>query len=172
VTSAERLPATQTDQNAPAGAAEPDMALIELIFFGYRDFVGEPDRVLERYGFGRAHHRVLHFVNRNPGLTIAALLEVLCITKQSLARVLKELIEGGFVMQQAGPDDRRQRLLRLTPKGSALAKELADRQGRRIAEALREAGPGGREMVQRFLTGLIEPAQRDHITAMIAKSAR
>jgi len=157
---------------APARDAQPDMALIELLFFGYRDFVGEPDRVLARYGFGRAHHRVLHFVNRNPGLTIAALLDVLCITKQSLARVLKDLIEGGFVTQQPGSDDRRQRLLRLTPHGADLANQLAARQGRRIAEALREAGPGGREAVERFLTGLIEPAQRDHITAIIAKSAR
>jgi len=170
VTSAGRKQPKELDTTGAIGVAEPDMALIELIFFGYRDFVGEPDRVLARYGFGRAHHRVLHFVNRNPGLTIAALLDVLCITKQSLARVLKELIDGGFVMQQAGADDRRQRLLRLTPQGADLANELAERQGRRIAEALREAGPEGREAVERFLTGLIEPAQRDHIRAMIAKS--
>jgi DNA-binding MarR family transcriptional regulator len=145
----------------------PDMALIELVFFGYRGFVGEPDRVLARYGFGRAHHRVLHFVRRQPGLTIAALLDILGITKQSLARVLKELVEGGFVDARAGAEDRRQRLLYLTPEGVVLAGELAERQGRRIAEALKEAGPDGREIVARFLTGLIEPTQRDHIRAMI-----
>jgi DNA-binding MarR family transcriptional regulator len=148
----------------------PDIALIEMVFFGYRDFVGEPDRVLARYGFGRAHHRVLHFVNRRPGLTIAALLDILGITKQSLARVLKDLIDGGFVEQRAGADDRRQRLLHLTPKGSALATELAERQGRRIAQALDAAGPESRETIARFLMGLIERGERDHIRAMIAKT--
>jgi DNA-binding MarR family transcriptional regulator len=157
------------DRPGTAVTAAPDIALIELVFFGYRDFVGEPDRVLARYGFGRAHHRVLHFVNRRPGLTIAALLDILGITKQSLARVLKDLIEGEFVEQRAGPDDRRQRLLHLTPKGTALATELAERQGRRIAEALDEAGPESRETIARFLLGLIERGERDHIRTMITK---
>ena len=160
----ERRPAAVEDAAPETGA---DMALIELVFFAYRDFVGEPDRVLERYGFGRAHHRVLHFVNRNPGLTIAALLDILRITKQSLARVLKDLVEGGFVESRAGADDRRQRLLHLTAKGAALAAELAERQGRRIAEALRQAGPDGRDAVSRFLMGLIDPGQKDHISTMI-----
>ncbi len=157
------------DKPTASTAPMPDIALIELVFFGYRDFVGEPDRVLARYGFGRAHHRVLHFVNRRPGLTIAALLDILGITKQSLARVLKDLIEGDFVEQRAGADDRRQRLLHLTPKGTALATELAERQGRRIAEALAEAGPESRETIARFLMGLIERDERDHIRAMITK---
>ncbi len=168
---------TRSDQNLPAApekpvaaaAAAPDIALIELVFFGYRDFVGEPDRLLARFGFGRAHHRVLHFVNRRPGLTIAALLDILGITKQSLARVLKDLIEGGFVEQRAGPDDRRQRLLHLTSKGADLATELAEKQGRRISEALDEAGPESRETIARFLMGLIERGERDHIRTMIAK---
>ncbi len=146
------------------------MALIELVFFGYRDFVGEPDRVLARFRFGRAHHRVLHFVNRQSGLTIAALLDILGITKQSLARVLKDLIEGGFIEQRSGPDDRRQRLLHLTDKGTMLARELAERQGRRIAEALKEAGPESREIIARFLMGLIERGEREHIKAMIGPS--
>ena len=156
-------------EHKPAADA-PDMALIELVFFGYRDFIGEPDRVLERYGFGRAHHRVLHFVNRRPGLTIAALLDILQITKQSLARVLKDLLDKDFVEQRAGPDDRRQRLLFLTDKGEVLARELAQQQGRRINQALAEAGPEARACVSRFLTGLIEPANRDHIRRMIEKS--
>ena len=87
---------------------EPMFDLIELLFFAYRDFVGDADRLLEKYDFGRAHHRVLHFVNRNPGLTIAELLDILRITKQSLNRVLKELVEQGYVEARAGTSDRRQ----------------------------------------------------------------
>jgi DNA-binding MarR family transcriptional regulator len=169
VARSEQILSPVPDKTVATVAAMPDIALIELVFFGYRDFVGEPDRVLARYGFGRAHHRVLHFVNRRPGLTIAALLDILGITKQSLARVLKDLIDGGFVEQRAGADDRRQRLLHLTPNGTALATELAERQGRRIAEALEEAGPESRETIARFLMGLIERGERDHIRAMIAK---
>jgi DNA-binding MarR family transcriptional regulator len=138
----------------------PDVELIELLFFAYRDFVGEADRLLAKHGFGRAHHRVLHFVNRQPGLSVAELLVILDITKQSLARVLKDLIEGGFVNQQAGLEDRRLRLLSLTPKGKALADALAAMQGRRIARALAEAGaePAVRATIARFLSGLMEPA--------------
>jgi DNA-binding MarR family transcriptional regulator len=148
---------------------QPDFELIELVFFGYRDFIGEPDRVLERYGFGRAHHRVLHFVNRNPGLTIAALLDILNITKQSLARVLKDLIENGYVEQHAGAEDRRQRLLFLPQKGEALAMELAEQQSRRITAALAGSGPDTRRTISRFLTGLIEPAARTDIARMTSK---
>ena len=96
---------------APAACSSDD--LIELLFFAYRDFVGDPDRILAEYGFGRAHHRVLHFVDRYPGLTIAELLDILRITKQSLNRVLKDLIEQGYVAQRPGTSDRRQRLLYL-----------------------------------------------------------
>jgi DNA-binding MarR family transcriptional regulator len=166
------LAATEAGPTKEDADATPDIALIELMFFAYRDFVGEPDRVLERYGFGRAHHRVLHFVSRHPGLTIAALLDILKITKQSLARVLKDLVEEGFIDSRAGADDRRQRLLHLTAKGSALAGELMDRQGRRIAEALRQVGPEGREPVRRFLLGLIDPGLRDHICSMIPPGPR
>ena len=107
--------------------------LIELLFFAYRDFVGDPDQVLERLRFGRAHHRVLHFVNRNPGMKVAELLDVLKITKQSLGRVLKQLIDEGYVVQKAGPDDRRQRLLYVSPAGSCTGDEacgFADRTDR------------------------------------------
>jgi DNA-binding MarR family transcriptional regulator len=142
--------------------------MIELIFFAYRDFVGEADRSLARYGFGRAHHRVLHFVNRNPGLTIAALLDILGITKQSLARVLKELIDSGFISQEPGRDDRRQRLLRVTDKGLALAAELAERQSARIAQALAGLPEGQRETVRRFLTGLVDPDQRASVLRLAA----
>ena len=94
--------------------------IIELLFFAYRDFVGDADNELEAFGFGRAHHRVLHFVHRYPGLKVADLLDVLRITKQSLGRVLKQLLDEGYIVQRTGNNDRRQRLLFATPKGEAL----------------------------------------------------
>src|ERR1700693_4496936 len=98
---------------------EPCWDLIELLFFAYRDFVGDPDEVLAKLGFGRAHHRVLHFVNRNPGIKVADLLDILKITKQSLGRVLKQLIDQGYVVQREGANDRRQRLLHVSAAGGA-----------------------------------------------------
>lgn len=142
--------------------------LIELLFFAYRDFVGDPDRILERYGFGRAHHRVLHFVSRNPGLTIAALLDILKITKQSLNRVLKELLEQGYVEQRAGDVDRRQRLLYPTQSGRELAEELARLQTRRISRALAESGAGAGEGARRFLEAMIEHDGRPGDPATLA----
>ena len=126
--------AASNDSNARL-PADP-IACAELLFFAYRDFTGDPDAVLEQYGFGRAHHRVLHFVNRNPGLRVANLLDILKITKQSLARVLKQLIDQGFVVQRAGDEDRRERLLTVTAKGARLADKLAGLQVRRIEAAL------------------------------------
>src|SRR3982750_4125600 len=120
----------------PVGAEAVPYDLIELLFFAYRDFVGDPDRILADYGFGRAHHRVLHFVDRRPGLTIAELLDILKITKQSLNRVLKELIGKGFVESRTGTADRRQRLLFTTPDGHELALRLAQLQSRRIMAGL------------------------------------
>ena len=99
---------------------------IELLFYAYRDFTGDPDAVLEEYGFGRAHHRVIHFVSRNPGMSVAELLEILRITKQSLSRVLGQLVERGFILQKKGTRDRRQRLLYLTETGIGLAESLAE----------------------------------------------
>src|SRR5215831_8251999 len=99
------------------GAAEPIWDIIELLFFAYRDFVSDPDEVLAKLGFGRAHHRVLHFVNRNPGIKVADLLDILKITKQSLGRVLKQLIDEGYVVQREGAQDRRQRLLHVSSAG-------------------------------------------------------
>jgi DNA-binding MarR family transcriptional regulator len=158
-----------TVQATRGSSLPPDFEMIELFFFAYRDFVGEPDRVLERFGFGRAHHRVLHFVNRHPGLTIAALLDILKITKQSLARVLKDLIENGHVEQRSGTQDRRQRCLYLTQAGAALACELAEQQGRRIHAALAEAGPEARRIISTFLMGLIEPASRRTVSETIGR---
>jgi DNA-binding MarR family transcriptional regulator len=144
----------QTKDSALSGDETIDYELIELFFFAYRDFVGDPDRILSDYGFGRAHHRVLHFVNRRPGLTIAELLEILGITKQSLNRVLKELIETGFVDSRTGEVDRRQRLLFPTQSGYKLAVNLARLQHERLARALSEAGPQAREHAANFLDGM------------------
>src|SRR6476659_11148291 len=101
---------------APHGGGGPHYDIIELLFFAYRDFVADADHLLEAYGFGRAQHRFLHFVDRNPGLTVAELLDILKITKQSLGRVLKELVDQGFITQREGEEDRRQRLLATTAK--------------------------------------------------------
>src|SRR6202044_3850151 len=120
--------------------AEPYFDLIELLFFAYRDFVGDPDEVLAKLRFGRAHHRVLHFVNRNPGMKVAELLDVLKITKQSLGRVLKQLIDEGYVVQKEGANDRRQRLLYVSAAGESLALKLAALQTARIARVLGELG--------------------------------
>lgn len=143
------------------------IACAELLFFAYRDFTGDPDAVLEEYGFGRAHHRVLHFVNRHPGLRVAHLLDILKITKQSLARVLKQLIDEGFVSQRAGSSDRRERLLYLTPKGTRLAEKLTTLQVERIADALAAAGPGADEATRRFLFAMIADADRARVEALI-----
>ncbi|WP_171219829.1 MarR family transcriptional regulator [Enterovirga sp. DB1703] len=137
---------------------EPAYDLIELFFFAYRDFVSDPDRILAEYGFGRAHHRILHFVARRPGMTIAELLDILKITKQSLNRVLKELIDKGYVEQRPGQSDRRQRLLWPTNQGRELALRMARLQTRRIARAL--AGDDGEEAIRRFLIGMIDPVER------------
>ena len=111
--------------------------IIELLFFAYRDFVGDADHELEAFGFGRAHHRVLHFVHRYPGLKVADLLDVLRITKQSLGRVLKQLLDEGYIVQRTGNNDRRQRLLYATAKGEALVGKLAGLQTDRINRALK-----------------------------------
>lgn len=148
------------------------VACAELLFFAYRDFTGDPDAVLEQYGFGRAHHRVLHFVNRHPGLRVAHLLDILKITKQSLARVLKQLIDEGFVSQRAGEHDRRERLLYLTAKGVRLADKLTQLQVNRIEEALRMAGPGADAAMRRFLFQMIGENERARVEALISGARR
>lgn len=164
---APRLAATEETAKSETGAP---VAVVELLFFAYRDFVGEPDRLLSRYGFGRAHHRVLHFVARNPGLTIAELLQILDITKQSLARVLRDLVEGGFVDQRPGEEDRRQRLLFLTATGETLAAELLALQSARVARALQPLGPADRQAVERFLLELVDGRERGKIARIIRRT--
>jgi DNA-binding MarR family transcriptional regulator len=139
---------------------EPMYELIELFFFAYRDFVGDADRLLEAYGFGRAHHRVLYFVSRRPGLTIAELLEILRITKQSLNRVLRELVDKNFIEIRAGALDRRRRQLYATSDGERLALRLAQVQTRRFALALDQMGDWGDKTALAFLTAMIDPQKR------------
>ncbi len=136
------------------------VALVELMFFAYRDFVADPDHLLEGLNFGRAHHRVLHFVGRNPGLTVAGLLEILQITKQSLARVLKDLIDGGYIYQMAGAEDRRQRLLHLSPSGEALGAKLIAPQIARFQRAFAES-QFQPEAFSAMLLHLIDPANQE-----------
>lgn len=135
-------------------------SLIELLFFAYRDFVSDPDVILQEYGFGRAHHRVVHFVARNPGISVAELLDILQITKQSLARVLKQLVETGFIVQQQGAQDRRQRLLFTTDKGTELFNQLREPQSRRIHRALEHLDAQDREGAERFLSFLVNEDER------------
>jgi DNA-binding MarR family transcriptional regulator len=151
---------------------EPIWDIIELLFFAYRDFVTEADDVLAKFGFGRAHHRVLHFVNRNPGMKVAELLDILKITKQSLGRVLKQLVDEGYVVQKEGANDRRQRLLYVTSKGETLAMKLAGLQTARIAQALAEIGPNAHEQARRFLVTLIDTDNRDGVLRFIARADR
>jgi DNA-binding MarR family transcriptional regulator len=142
----------------------------ELLFFAYRDFTSDPDAILKDFGFGRAHHRVLHFVNRHSGLRIADLLDILTITKQSLSRVLKQLIDKGYIVQQAGTADRRERLLFPTDKGRALAERLAAPQLVRLSEALKAAGPGAEAVLRRFLEAMITAEERPKVSSIMAAS--
>jgi DNA-binding MarR family transcriptional regulator len=148
----------------------PAVELIELLFFAYRDFVGDADEMLAELGFGRAHHRVVHFVNRHPGMRVADLLAVLKITKQSLGRVLRELIDSGYIQQRAGDTDRRERLLYVAPKGEDLARQLVALQTRRFARALNECGPGAREAARKFLASMIDPESRAEVERLIARA--
>jgi DNA-binding MarR family transcriptional regulator len=149
---------------------EATVALIELFFFAYRDFVSEPDELLAELGFGRAHHRVLHFVGRDPGMTVAQLLDILRITKQSLGRVLKELIDKGYVFQREGENDRRQRLLFLTRQGDELREQLMAPQAARIRRALAETQNGESAAMRAMFHHLINPENRDGIEDWISRA--
>jgi DNA-binding MarR family transcriptional regulator len=128
---------------------------IELLFYAYRDFTAEPDAMLSRYGFGRAHHRVIYFVGRHPHMSVSELLGILRITKQSLARVLSQLVRQGFIVQQTGKSDRRQRLLQLTQTGIELERELSENQRQRIERAYAEAGPHAVEGFRKVMLSVI-----------------
>jgi DNA-binding MarR family transcriptional regulator len=161
---------------APASAlpAPRDEAIgqgIELLFFAYRDFTAEPDAILAQYGFGRAHHRVVHFVGRHPQMTVGDLLGILRITKQSLNRVLGQLVRQGFIVQHRGAQDRRQRLLELTPSGRTLERSLSELQRARVEAAYRQAGAQAVEGFRAVLLGIIA-AEEDRRRFTPVRSAR
>jgi DNA-binding MarR family transcriptional regulator len=148
---------------------QPEISFIELLFFAYRDFISDPDAALLTYGFGRAHHRVIHFVNRQPGIRVADLLDTLKITKQSLGRVLKQLVDNGFIEQLPGPQDRRQRLLYPTEAGRALSLRLLDPQVRRIGTALAALSPAERAGAEKFLRLIVDASERDKVARLIGR---
>lgn len=155
-----------TETRQPAAINEEALRqAIELMFFAYRDFTAEPDAILAEYGLSRAHHRVIYFVGRNPGIAVNQLLDILKITKQSLARVLRQLIDEGFIEQRTDGFDRRRRLLHLLDKGQSLERQLTECQARRIAgaytQAYAEAGPGAGDSFRAVLRGIINEDDRD-----------
>ncbi|MCE9649455.1 MAG: MarR family transcriptional regulator [Parvibaculum sp.] len=158
-----------------AAATEAEERLteaIELLFFGYRDFISDPDAILTEFEFGRAHHRVVHFVGRNPGITVAELLDILRITKQSLARVLRQLIERGFIEQKTGEKDRRQRRLYLTDAGAELLRRLVAPQRDRVRKALAAAGPGAETAWRSVMFALLNEENRPEVEHLIAKDVK
>ncbi|MDX1580893.1 MAG: MarR family transcriptional regulator [Alphaproteobacteria bacterium] len=163
-----------TDINEISLSEEEIDEAIELLFFAYRDFISDPDKVLADYKIGdstlgRAHHRVIHFVGRNPGMTVAELLEILQITKQSLSRVLRQLLDEGFVRQERGREDARQRLLYLTEKGESFEARLAAPQKDRFRAALKAAGPEGHRAFVLVMEQLIDASAREQVLALIRK---
>ncbi len=135
----------------------------DLLFFAYRDFTSAADAMLEERGMGRAHHRALHFIGRNPGISVSELLAILRITKQSLARVLTELVQQDLVGQAPGRTDRRQRLLTLTPEGITVERRLFERQRERLAAAYRDAGGTAVEGFRRVMRGIMDEAARAYV---------
>lgn len=144
---------------------------IELLFFAYRDFTGDPDAVLAGRGLGRAHHRAIHFIRRQPGITVAGLLDILQVTKQSLNRVLRQLIAEGLVVSTVGERDRRERNLRLTQAGEALENEMSQLQRRRIRRAYETAGPEAVAGFRAVMQQIIDPDDRERVLALIGSSA-
>ncbi len=158
------LSAKQSADPLLQSAADLRQAM-ELLFFAYRDFTGEADALLTDFGFGRAHHRVIYFVGSHPGITVSELLQILKITKQSLSRVLGQLITDGFISQRTDDIDRRRRRLFLTSKGDELERLLTDRQSQRIANAYREAGAGAVEGFRAVLRSIINEEDRQRVAA-------
>lgn len=140
---------------------------IELLFFAYRGFTSDPDRILENYTYGRAHHRAIHFIHRRPGTTVNALLDILGVTKQSLNRVLRQLIEDGLVDSKVGVKDRRERHLHLTPSGEALESDLSSTQRKRLRKAYKEAGPDAVQGFRKVLENIMDPEMRQHVKKLV-----
>ncbi|MCC1491945.1 MarR family transcriptional regulator [Cognatishimia sp. F0-27] len=132
----------------------------EAMFFAYRGFTADPDRILATLSYGRAHHRALHFINGAPGTTVNNLLATLGVTKQSLNRVLRTLIEDGLVESRVGRVDKRERHLFLTEEGKALERELGDAQRARMRAAYKQAGPEAVAGFRRVLEAMMDPDMR------------
>lgn len=166
-------------QSGDAGTSHADMLLyltdeqlrrgIELLFFAYRDFTGDPDAVLARRDLGRAHHRAIHFIKRRPGITVAGLLDILQVTKQSLNRVLRKLIDDGLVISAVGQQDRRERNLHLSESGEALEHELSELQRDRVRQAYRAAGPEAVAGFRKVLEQMINEDERKRVLALIGR---
>ncbi|GAA0292281.1 MarR family winged helix-turn-helix transcriptional regulator [Rhodovulum strictum] len=135
---------------------------IEAMFFAYRGFTADPDRILEEHGYGRAHHRAIHFIHRAPGTTVNNLLSILGVTKQSLNRVLRALVEDGLVEARVGHRDKRERHLYLTESGAALEQQLSDAQRERMRAAYRAAGPVAVAGFRQVLEAMMDPEIRRH----------
>lgn len=166
---AQRLAPAHLEPKPTAGAGllflrEEEIRLAQdLLFFAYRDFTNAADVILEELGLGRAHHRALHFIGRNPGISVSELLAILRITKQSLARVLSTLVEQSLVAQSPGSADRRQRLLTLTQKGEALERRLFDRQRERLSAAYRDAGGAAVDGFRRVMRAIMDESARAYL---------
>jgi len=167
-------------QSGDAGTSRADMLLyltdeqlrrgIELLFFAYRDFTGDPDQVLGARDLGRAHHRAIHFIKRRPGITVAGLLDILQVTKQSLNRVLRKLIDDGLVISSVGQQDRRERNLHLSEAGEALEHELSELQRDRVRQAYRAAGPEAVAGFRKVLEQMINEDERKRVLALIGRA--
>ena len=170
-----RSTSRQVSASIPAGTSllflreEEIRVAQDLLFFAYRDFTNAADRILDELGLGRAHHRALHFIGRNPGIAVTDLLGLLRITKQSLARVLGLLVEQNYVAQATGRSDRRQRLLTLTSTGTALERRLFEQQRDRLSAAYRDAGSGAVEGFRRVMRGIMDEPARAYIDAAHAR---
>ena len=139
---------------------------IEAMFFAYRGFTADPDRILEERGYGRAHHRAVHFIHRSPATTVNNLLAILGVTKQSLNRVLRTLIEDGLVESKVGTKDKRERHLTLTDKGRELERALSDAQRNRMRDAYRKAGPDAVQGFRQVLVAMMDSDMRRHYLAL------
>lgn len=144
---------------------------IELMFFAYRDFVADPDLLLTTHNFGRAHHRVIHFVGRNPGLSIAELLDILQVTKQSLARILRDLIASAHIRQEIGANDRRKRLLYLTASGHRLHENLIAPQIARFTKMLESINEEEFQIWARVMTQIVSPENRETVNQQLRRGA-
>lgn len=147
-----------TDENLRKG--------IEAMFFAYRGFTSDPDRILQDMDYGRAHHRAVHFIHRAPGTTVGNLLDILGVTKQSLNRVLRSLFDDGLVEARVGRKDRRERHLYLTEKGAALERSLSDAQRARMRSAYRAAGPEAVAGFRTVLEAMMDTEQRRQYQAL------